>query len=173
MKLKLLVLLLFLLLVGCTPFSPKVAISLRPGIDTVEINSTFVDAGAKATVNSRTVTYEIIYNDVDITKIGIYTIVYEVVYETISKQVSRSVFVIDETPPVITLRQGIDTVLKDSVWIDAFVEVSDNSNGLIEVRLEGEVNTAILGEYMITYYAKDQSGNESSITRIVHVIPAS
>ncbi|MDZ4196855.1 MAG: DUF5011 domain-containing protein [Candidatus Izemoplasmatales bacterium] len=171
MKPKLLILFVFLLLAGCTPISSKVAISLRPGVDTVEINSTFVDAGAKATVNSRTVTYEVIYNDVDITKIGIYTIIYEVVYESISKQVSRSVFVMDETPPVVTLLPGIDTVLKNSVWVDAYVEVYDNSSGQIDIRIEGEVNTAISGEYMITYYAKDQSGNESSVTRIVHVLP--
>ena len=173
MKPKLLVLLLLLLLVGCSPISPRVAISLRPGIDTVEINSTFVDAGAKATVNSRTVTYEVIYNNVDITKIGIYTIIYEVVYESTSKQVSRSVFVIDQTPPMMTLLPGIDTVYKDSIWVDASVQVTDDSGGRIDIRIEGEVNTAISGEYMITYYAIDESGNESSITRIVHVIPKS
>jgi xanthosine utilization system XapX-like protein len=77
--------------------------------------------------------------------------------------------VIDQTPPVLTLNLGIDTILVGEEWIDESATVIDNSNEAIEIVVTGSVNTSVAGTYEITYTATDSSGNTSSIKRFVTV----
>ena len=165
-----LVIVIFLMmLVSCNVDPSKVSIVLNPGVDTVEVNSDFTDAGATGTVNDREVRTKVISNTVDLTTVGTYQIVYEVMYWTVTKQVTRMVEVIDETPPVGVLNPGIDTVKVGSTWTDAGIQASDNSLGDVQISVSGTVNTNIKGEYHVTYLLEDPSGNQTTVIRYVFV----
>jgi hypothetical protein len=162
------------ILSACSSFYTKdpetLRISLNPGIDTVEVNSDFIDSGASATLEGKDHSVEVIKNNVDITKVGLYEIIYQTTYSDNTLEIKRFVDVIDTTPPLISLIPGIDTIEKNSLWHDYGVSVSDNSNLDVTIVTEGYVTTSQIGEYQITYTAIDAQGNESSIIRYVHVI---
>ncbi len=165
------VLFVLILLYGCIdPQEDKLTISLNPGVDTIEINSAYVDPGAQAAYGFVELTATVYKNTLDITQLGVYEIIYKVSYKTIEKEIKRMITVVDETPPVMTLHAGIDTIILGEEWIDAFVDVFDNSQQEVSVTMLGEVNTHIAGVYVITYIATDSSGNESRIHRYVEVI---
>jgi hypothetical protein len=80
----------------------------------------------------------------------------------------------DSIPPVITLI-GADTVYHclDSIYIDPGATASDNSdpNVTANIMVTGNVNTAALGTYLITYNVMDSSGNPATpVHRVVIVI---
>jgi len=159
------------LLTGCFNVDESiVTIVIKPGVDTVEINTAFVDAGATAKANNLSADYEIVENTVDITTEGVYQIVYETTYKGITKQALRMVTVVDETPPVVMLNSGIDTIYKDSLWVDAGVSTSDNSLGTVTIDTEGVVSAEYVGEYLIKYIVSDASGNLTEIIRYVNVL---
>ena len=78
--------------------------------------------------------------------------------------------VTDQTPPVITLNPGVDTIQLGQTWEDAGASVTDNSGETITIQVSGEVNSNVVGTYVITYIAIDSSGNRASINRHVNVI---
>ena len=84
-----------------------------------------------------------------------------------------------QTAPVLTLLPGIDTVEVEQSWIDAGVEVSDNYDDNVIVVTEyneqdfaptSSISFSSVGTFEIRYVAIDDSGNETSIIRYVHVI---
>jgi len=155
--------------IGCNVDESVVSISLNPGVDTVEVNSTFTDAGATSTANGNEVDNTVITNTVDITHVGTYEIVYQVEYRNVIKTITRIVSVIDETPPTGTLIAGIDTIRTGDSWVDAGINTDDNSQDTVTVTVSGTVNTNIEGEYHIIYLLEDTSGNQTTITRYVFV----
>lgn len=164
-------LLIILSLAACNTIDQAdVTIVLNEGIDTVEVNSEFVDAGALSKAYGLSVSNEVIYSDVDITTIGTYSVVYQVEYKNVIKTIERVVNVIDETAPVGILLPGIDTVKKESNWIDASVSATDNSLEDVVITVLGTVNTNIAGEYILIYNLEDSSGNISQTERHVFVI---
>ncbi len=152
-----------------TTAAPLIIILLYPGQDTVEINSEWIDAGAKLFVDDVEYACEIV-ETVDLSTLGVYTVKYECLYNDTVYHASRYVVVIDQTPPNISLNLGVDTIKLGEDWQDASVTVTDNSLGEITLTVSGTVDTSTLGTYLITYTATDASGNTSSITRYVTVI---
>lgn len=169
-KISLFSLLLIVILSGCTNANPSLSIKLNPGIDTIEVNSEFIDAGARATLNHRKHSVSILKNDVDITKVGSYSITYQTTYENISKTITRYVDVVDQTPPMITLKPGIDTVVINNEWIDAGVSITDNSKLDVSIETFGKVIISSVGEYQIKYVATDEFGNQAEAFRFVNII---
>jgi hypothetical protein len=171
---KIIIFVIFILILGlaaCTDIGPiQVLMKLNPGIDTIEINQLYQDSGATATVGTRTLKVEVLENTVDITRLGVYQIRYGVTYREKSYEIKRYVHVIDETPPVLSLHAGVDTIFVGDTWIDSGVTVIDNSGESIIAIKQGEVHPQIAGIYEITYQATDSSGNTSSVIRIVTVI---
>jgi len=166
-----LALIMLITLVGCqTVDESDVSIVLNPGVDTVEINSEFIDAGATSRAYSFKVENEVIFNDVDITTVGTYQIIYQVDYKNVIKTITRVVNVVDETEPYGTLNPGIDTIKVGTAWVDASVNVGDNSLDEVIITVSGTVNINIEGEYIITYILVDTSGNQTYIERYVFVI---
>lgn len=171
MKYRIITLVFIFFLAGCSLITEdQLSLTLNPGIDTVEINTIFSDAGAKARVGIQKIDTEVIKNEVDLSQIGSYHIVYEAKYNDKSYYITRIVNVIDETPPVISLNPGIDTIKINKEWIDAGVTVYDNSLKNCQAKTLGIVDTTTEGEYEIIYIATDPSGNETRISRFVSVI---
>lgn len=161
------------LIVGCTYVSEPIDlyIVLNPGIDTIEVNSSFVDAGATAYLDGEV--YEemvVIENTVDISKVGKYVIVYQTSFRRSNRIISRYVNVIDETPPNLILNPGIDTVKLNEPWVDSGIVATDNSTLEVRITVTGVVITSQPGEYLITYMARDYYGNVAYLTRYVHVL---
>ncbi len=176
-KLFLLLVLISFLLIGCTPnedvdVDVNIETKFHPvsSMDTVELNNEWNDMGAVMTVDDITIVGETVLDNVDTTTLGLYTVTYEVEYKGTTYETIRYVIVVDQTPPEATLNPGIDTVEKNTTWIDTGIETSDNSGETVTVTVIGTVNTSLAGIYEIEYTATDSSGNIKTITRFVHVV---
>lgn len=152
-----------------TIINKEIYLQLNAGQDTVEINDDWTDAGAKFVVDETE--YDMTSSDtVDTTKINVYPITYEYDYEGKIYEITRIVVVLDQTPPVLELNLGIDTIVVGNEWIDAGVTVTDNSGEEIIAQISGSVDINTPGTYEIIYTATDSSGNSSYITRYVTII---
>lgn len=159
-----------LFLVGCVDVSlDYLKFELNPGVDTIEINETYVDAFATASYGLKSLEVTVIKNNVDTSKLGVYEIIYQTTHRDLVQTLKRVVRVVDELPPVITLNPGIDTIVLGDTWIDAGVQATDNSLGEVIINVSGTVLSEV-GAYQIVYQAIDPSGNVSELTRVVYVI---
>ena len=79
---------------------------------------------------------------------------------------------IDTTAPVITLNgSGRVYVNLGASYEEQGATAEDAEDGAVEVTIgAGRIDTNNLGDYEVTYYAKDRFGNRSSATRYVSVI---
>jgi hypothetical protein len=169
LTISLLMLFLFNLL-GCIDPAVILEAELNPGIDTLELHSEFVDAGAEAMYGKQVISVPVISNNVDTSQLGTYEIVYTLNYQFQTVTITRIVTIIDETPPVILLNPGIDTITLGQVWLDAGAVSSDNSLEVLTITVLGSVNINLAGDYTITYRATDSSGNTTEMIRIVSVL---
>lgn len=135
---------------------------------TLEIYETYEELGATYGESYSL----IIEGNVDTDNIGQYRLEYFLEDNDNNRiyMASRTIEVIDTTPPEIILNQGIDTIYKNDTWEDAAVSVSDNYDENPNVEVQGQVDPTTTGSYIITYTATDISGNSSTIERYVHVI---
>jgi hypothetical protein len=82
----------------------------------------------------------------------------------------------DAVPPVLTLNgESRVTVPSGSTYVDDGASAEDNIDGDISpsVTVTNPVNTALVGEYTVTYNVRDRAGNNADpITRTVLVAPA-
>ena len=82
----------------------------------------------------------------------------------------------DTTAPVITLSgANPQTVYQGSVYVDPGYTAQDNADGNItaQVVIAGEVDTAVIGTYTLTYNVTDSSGNQAAeVSRTVDVVEA-
>jgi len=152
-----------------TIVNDEIYLVLISGIDTVEINSSWVDAGAKIVINDQEAAMTA-NGEVNLEVLDIYEITYQYTYLSTTYEITRYVIVTDQTPPELELNVGVDTVIVGNTWIDSGVTITDNSLEEIEVVISGEVDVLTPGTYQITYYATDSSENENSIIRFVTVI---
>lgn len=110
---------------------------------------------------------------------GEYTVTYSVTDEAGNKSTkTRTVNVVepeepvDEVAPVITLNGENPMELEvGAVYEEPRATAEDNVDGdLTEaIKITGEVNTSVAGEYTVTYTVTDEAGNESTETRTVNV----
>ena len=150
-------------------------------IVTIEVGSTYTDAGAAATDNydddtalsSNIITVTTVDTDI----VASYTLTYNVsdVAGNAATEVTRTVNVVDTTVPVITLN-GDPTVTVEvgASYTDAGAAATDNydddtalSSNIITVNT---VDTDIVASYTLTYNVSDASGNAAiEVTRTVIV----
>ncbi len=85
--------------------------------------------------------------------------------------VYRMVIVRDTTPPVVTLNgPSLVNITKNSVYTDLGATWSDVVDGSGAVIMSGSVNTAILGDYTVSYTHMDVAGNVNTpVTRVIRV----
>ncbi len=143
----------------------------------VPFNTTYVDAGATAEDNADgNITASIITeSDVNTSKVGTYNVTYRVSDSSgnVAVAVTRTVNVVDITPPVLTiLGDNPATVERTNSYADAGATANDNYDGEITgaIRIFNPVNPFIVGNYTVTYDVNDSSGNSAHAERTVNVV---
>src|SRR6056300_823808 len=133
---------------------------------TLERFGTYVEPGASAGIFS----VSIDTSNIDASNVGTYYVTYRSTDENDNTTTrTRTVYVVDTTPPVITLNTPISpTVERYSVYTDPGATAS-GPDGTFNVTTTGEVNTSVVGNYTLTYSATDDQGNTSSVVRNVYV----
>ena len=149
------------------------------GSITQEVHTTYTDAGATWTDNidiSGTVTSTGTVNSVNTGITGTYTVTYD--YTDTSgnpaTQKTRTVKIVDTTPPVITrLGDPVVNIHTGDTYTDAGATANDNYDlditpSILSTGLP--INTSATGSYTVTYDVTDAHGNHATqVTRTVHV----
>ncbi|MDA7629016.1 DUF5011 domain-containing protein, partial [Verrucomicrobia bacterium] len=146
------------------------------GEDTLEheVGTLYTDAGATALDNVDTTVSVTTSGTVDEAVPGSYTLTYTAsdASGNAATAVTRTVVVVDTTPPVITLI-GSSEVLHEAatVYVDQGASAVDLLDGELIVTLTGEVDPDVLGTYTLVYKVMDAAGNAATpLTRNVAVV---
>jgi hypothetical protein len=142
---------------------------------TVEVNTSYSDAGATANDNVDGAITVSSSGTVDTTTVGSYQITY--VATDASGNIAtafRTVNVVDTTAPVVTVT-GSATVTHEfnEPYTDAGATARDASgadDNTLPVVTTSTVDVAVVGTYTVTYTATDASGNVGTATRTVNVV---
>ena len=108
---------------------------------------------------------------VDTSTVGTYTLTYSATDAAGNTgSATRTVNVVDTTPPTITLNgDATVSLVVGGSFTDPGATATDSVDGAVSVSTTGSVDTGTVGSYTLTYTATDTRGNTSSITRTVHV----
>lgn len=155
--------------------TPPVITLNSNGNITLEAGSEYIEKGAIAVDNyDGNLTNNItIVSDLNSQLIGTYYLTYKVMDSNgNSANVTRTVHVVDTTPPVIALNGEENLVLNvlNDNYTEYGVKVSDNSNENLSPIISGNVDTSKVGTYILIYHAEDSSGNSAEIRRVVNVV---
>ena len=145
---------------------------------TIPLATNYVDPGATAYDNGDdNISDRIqIVNPVNTNLPDTYTITYNVTDSAglAADQVTRTVIVVDTTPPVITLNgMSSVTIEKGTTYVDPGATAYDNGDDNISDRIQtvNPVNTNLPDTYTITYNVTDSAGLAADqVTRTVTVI---
>ena len=146
---------------------------------TVEVGTSYVDAGATATDNyDGDLTGSIVtVNPVNAAVVGTYVVTYDVTDSSgnPASQVTRIVDVVDTQAPVITLvGANPQTIEVGSAYTELGATATDNYDGDLTGSIiidATSVDTNTLGSYTVTYNVTDSSGNNATqVTRTVDVV---
>ncbi len=118
----------------------------------------------------------VITSDLDCTTPGTYTIAFDVVDAAGNNAttVKRTIVVVnDKTPPTLTLL-GASSVSVEQC--DPYLESGAVATDLIDgnlssaIKITGTVNTAVVGNYTLSYTVSDAQGNTATTSRLVQVV---
>lgn len=140
------------------------------------VYESYNELGVKAYINKKDVSSDVVIDisSVDINKLGTYEVTYKIVYKDKEYTLTRKVEVIDDMPPIINLigekeiiiKQGNDYQEHGCTAVDNYDEKIND-----KVQITNYVNTNDIGLQTVSYFVVDDSGNSSSITRKVIVVP--
>ena len=109
---------------------------------------------------------EVVSNNVNINKIGDYTITYSVTNDDeITATRERTVHVRENAEPVIT-GENVTVYVDDQINLIDYIRATDREDGNLinSVTTSGTVNTAVVGDYNVTYSVSDSYGHSVSKT---------
>jgi len=146
----------------------------------VEAGSLYTDAGATALddQDGNITPSIVIVNPVVTTAIATFTVTYDVADSAgnPANQVTRTVNVVDNTPPVITLLGAtVVSVVVGSAYTDAGATAFDNLDGNITplIATVNPVVTTAVATFTVTYDVTDSASNPATqVTRTVNVVAA-
>jgi large repetitive protein len=149
--------------------------------ETVECSVPYADAGATAldTCDGDLAGAIVTVNPVDVGVVGAYTITYDVADASANAavQVTRSVTVVDTTPPVITLLGATPVTTELTMaYVDAGATAADTCDGNLtgSIVTVNPVDINTVGTYTITYDVSDAAANAAvQVTRTVNVVDTS
>lgn len=127
----------------------------------------------KATFKGVDVTSNVtIDTNLDINKAGTYRITYIYTKNNKEYRIAKKIKVVDTKEPELTLKGGSEIiVMLDSGFKDPGYVALDNSDGDItdKVKVDGKVDTSKEGKYTLNYTVSDNSGNSTSVKRVITV----
>ncbi len=153
--------------------TPPVVTLNGPNSTTLECPAPYVELGATATDACDGSVSVVTTGTVDASMPGTYTVSYKATDASGNMTTAtRTVNVVDTTPPVITLNGPNPMTLECAV--DAYVEpgavVTDTCDPSPSLVITGTVDVSTPGTYTVSYKATDASGNMTTATRTVNVV---
>ena len=140
---------------------------------TVEVGTTLKDDGLIAKLFNKNLTKKVqVQTDLNLNRLGTYSINYSMNYLGKTYNLKRNVSVIDEEAPTIILNgdEEITLYLNDTYTEQGAHAIDNYDDDLTEsILIEGNVDTSREGTYQLNYQVKDSSGNKSSIIRTITV----
>ena len=139
---------------------------------TLEQDAVYTELGATAVDDVDGNVSVNISGTVNTTVVGTYTLTYTAQDKAGNEaNATRTVTVIDVTPPVITLNgQSNITLVQNTAYTELGATALDAVDGNVSVNISGTVDTGTIGNYTIVYTAQDNSGNEANTTRTITII---
>lgn len=109
-------------------------------------------------------------DNITTTSSGIYKVHYTVVDNNgYANTAVLSVIIADTTIPSITLPKE-NKISKDETNFDLLKNVScEDNSGYCDIEFSGEIDFGVTGKYIITYTAKDPSGNAATKKRVITI----
>ena len=158
-------------IVGSQEDSPPTIKLNGQSVLSVECGSDFVEPGATALTSCAGSVPVEASGQVDTQTPGDYTIIYTAVFGVLKAESTRSVTVVDTTPPIINLSGDNPLLLElNQTFTDPGATALDGCAGSFPATASGTVDTKTAGSYVITYKAHDSSGNEAvEVRRTVRV----
>ncbi|WP_162129647.1 immunoglobulin-like domain-containing protein [Candidatus Nitrosopumilus sediminis] len=161
--------------------TPPVILLVGDNPQTINIGDSYTELGATATdnvdgdINPASITIDA--TAVNIAAVGSYSVTYDVddAAGNSAIQVTRTVNVVDNVPPIITLvGDNPQTIEAGDSYTELGATATDNVDGDITASIttgSSSVDTATLGSYAVTYDVSDSSGNAAiHVTRTVNVV---
>ena len=157
----------------------QVKITLTGGEEaTAAYGHEYVDPGATAVFEGRDlhgldgeVKVKVDDSDVDTGTMGTYTVKYKASRLFWSDTAKRTVTVVDDQPPFITLGEVDEYIDKGEVWADSYRAMDDRDGDITaNVVITGEVDQTRVGTYNLTYSVTDSVGNTATAERTVRVV---
>lgn len=147
---------------------------LGPEVLYIDVYDEYVEYGVNVYNNGEDISslINIDSSSVNTDVLGDYKVRYEIDIDSYKEYIYREVKVVDRSSPVITFNgESVVYLSLGENYVEQGVNVVDNYDlGLNEmVKVEGDVNTSLAGEYEIKYNVSDSSGNVNSIIRKVIV----
>ena len=139
---------------------------------TLQCGSTFTDPGATAIDACDGSLQVTATGNVNANQVGSYQITYTARDAAGNTgTATRTVNVVDTTPPVITLNGASEITHECGLpFTDPGATANDVCSGIVNVIVSGYVYANQVGDYTLTYTAVDNDNNSSSKTRIIHVV---
>ncbi len=142
---------------------------------TLYINDTYNELGASASDNKDVSVSVVISGTVDTSILGNYTITYSASDNASNNtSITRTITVVmqpDTTPPVIVIFGDNNMImLLNDIYTELGASAKDERDGIVEVTIEGSVDSSTLGHYTVNYSATDEAGNNISTTREIDVV---
>ncbi len=140
----------------------------------LKIGETYEDEGATSTYDNIDITSDIQTNsNIDFEHIGDYKYTYKITYKKQTKEIERTIKIIDDIEPSITLKGRKKAVIVEGYdFDDPGATAEDNYEGDISDKIEVDTSNLdknTIGDYKITYTVTDSSGNKASVERDVRV----
>lgn len=143
---------------------------------TLEIYEKYEELGIEAHVNKIDISKDVLIDSskVDMNTLGTYEVTYSITYKDKNYILNRVIEVVDNKAPVLTLIGNEEVIIKaGNSYNELGCSAVDNYDTKVndKIQIINYVNTNVTGLQAVSYLVTDESGNTSSITRKVIVVP--
>ena len=143
---------------------------------TLGIYDEYEELGVEAYVKKKDLSKNVLIDSskVDMNTLGTYEVTYTINYKDKNYVLNRIIEVVDNKAPVLTLIGNDEIIVKEgNSYNELGCTAVDNYDDKVNEKIQiiNYVNTNVTGLQTVSYFVTDDSGNTSSITRKVIVIP--